>query len=531
VFAIPRSNDSEDGKKKATSSVVKGNKFATQMYVSPTSGSGLTKRAAIIHARETSKFLKIKRANARNKNMLGQMVVTMNVDDRVAAKAVEILDKISDDNDKGGIGWESRRTVKGRNVVFLDALLAVVEEDLNVRCRDDVYIAHAIKMSCMKHSKTCFHKFKFALKRVFVLGAEKEARVRDILGRAGIVRFVHKITRLLDYIQFNNLESAVMACARFVYTYYGESFRVQTSKRYIAMIEAETGFKLVESRVLPKSNFFIAKPGIVITDKNEAFDAIFNDEFDVVLERSLAFATAIGEEAVNRLLCLSRGSIDGKSAKFSLMSCFSGMEYEELNERCEELVKVAFTAPFFSVSDNVIHPAAFIDDIAIEVAKFFEEKHDGSKKAESTPEPTPAPADGSKMRVDIGNRRSDLGHDEQSLRFIMMNTVRRQSKCVHPSGAPEGGHVHWVRIKKVKEALRMIQETPEAERVASSIITKLPPPGTHGKWREGIIPKYVIYDLFIFLREYGFASPAEKKGEPLRFVTKLSTIVNFIDAL
>lgn len=509
IFDMPRTNDSEDGKRRATSSIVKNNKFSTLLLNK--SGDAASWHLARTHKRETSKYLKIKFANNMNKSLLAQIICELGVDDRVAAKAVEILDKVINDHEKGGVGWESRRTVKKRNVVFLDALLATVDEDLNVKLNNKDYINHATRNSELKHVAHVFSRFKVMLKSVYKLGVAIEMRAREVLSRYKILRFSPKILKLLNFISFNSIDAAVIACARYVYAYYQIPFNVKCSTRYISMIGMATGFALVEpSSDLTDETFHVAKPGIIIRHNNVAFNTVFNDEFDDILSKTIAFAENIGEEKFNDLITLVPSTIDERIV--------------EIKSDVDTL-DIARKSPFFIKKNGRLTPVFAIRDIIEEVKKLFSSK----TRDEVVELPLVIDDDHKKMRVEAGPRRASIGHDQQSVKFTTTIDKKRSRKTDNHNNAPENTFYHWIRIKKVKEALKLIFSTSNAS--PSKIFEKLPAPGTRGIWRDDVIPKYVIYDLFLFLREYGFAEKSGAKGEPIRITSTIAQVTKFIDSL
>ena len=438
-----------------------------------------------------------------------------------------------------------------------------------------MYIEYAVKNSQLKHVSHVFSRFKIMLKRAFKLGVVVEMRARDALVRANITRFIPKILRMMNFICFNSIDAAVVACARYIYAYYQVPFRAKCSARYLAMIEHATGFKLTEpSSVLTDEIFHVAKPGIIITKNNVAFNAVFNDDFDTVLAKSLSFADEIGEEKSNALASAASYVTDEKNI---------------LVRHGGDILKLAVQAPFIIKNDGKFIPVANFRDIVMEIKRFFDEKkkkkerhgyperiamaiqkagrplalheiyaalpaspeasirckiYRNSEKFEKTQLPgeafvrysvrgmqvSGAVSDSDKrIRVEAGPRRASISHDEQSILFIKNIVVERKRTTSNRNNAPVNSYFHWVRIKKVKEALKIIFETPEA--TPSKIFPKLSTPGIRGIWREDAIPKYVIYDLFLFLKEYHFAEEGEKKGEPIRLTSTIEQVMKFIDLL
>ncbi len=172
---------------------------------------------------------------------------------------------------------------------------------------------------------------------------------------------VSKIIKLFDLVHeklgASSVPDLAIACAAIVHAYYGRARRVNVLSRhrkYIEMIEKITGFSLNGGI----EDAFKIRPEITIRDDNLYYRAVFDDEFDRLLDQTHEFVQSISspdaEAIVDMIASMPR---DVKS----LQVIARGHGHEHLLEQI-------MSAPFINVTSNdeVTYPACF-HDIMLEI--------------------------------------------------------------------------------------------------------------------------------------------------------------------
>lgn len=229
----------------------------------------------------------VNKIDQQNKSLLEETVQELEIGDKISLIAKEILDELKLKKNAKSLGGISRKTARGVNVVFIGSLLMVLDKQINiVPAYKDRIMEHLSSIPdiglvrLLKKINEYTREIESFLGNRFKKGS---AFIRQsaiiILKKHGITLFTDEIITMVDMVKqdFKRygliLEYLALACARFVYSYWGIPIplkKTSTLKKYTAIIsrlsEITIDAKVVEEDL--GNNLFACKVhGTVIAKK------------------------------------------------------------------------------------------------------------------------------------------------------------------------------------------------------------------------------------------------------------------------
>lgn len=487
-----------------------------------------------------------------NRLILDSIVNDVGIDHRTAERAkdaLKIIQKKSKDLCK-----ESRRTRGFSNVLFIGALLSVIDKRVNIRetytegilkwittsilesscigektsrmCVDVIGWVQERQMTIddwklvsnrinnllgsmetrteniIKQTRSTFNKFKNDIDdRVDFLRDDKK-HVMFMLSKAGINLHVKKILKLLDMINEPGLpvEDLARACTSFVYAYYDKPAPFPNDsrvKKSIELIERKCGFFLRDDTP-DACKADIVRPRMIVTDRNEFWNEVFNDEYDKVLEATMQFCDEVSRNDLELILSL----VTNRYIDMHYMKC---MLREMRREHVLDLFK---RAPFVAIDGNDIEYSAFITDIEKEMQSFLK----NNAPTRTVP--------GARTTIFIGTRRAKrMSRDMYSMNVMIS---KRDGS---------GEYMQWIPVGEVKEIVDFIYEQDRymtAGDVVSCMMAKNFSFSTTGKAFTSN-QRYKVYVTCQILNENGFFNKKEQYKYKPR--VSIEEIYHFIDSI
>lgn len=484
------------------------------------------KKLARTHYRNT-----VTRSNSvdiENRKILDRMIYELGIDARMADRARETL-KIIQKNEN--MGRDSRKTQNSINVQYVGALLSVVDERVNLRenhaeriiewitnatldatcietktdktindvlervkdikCGFEEYFAIMRRIQSLETSKvewierviktarSRFYKMRYEIDGGVDFMKDEEKRVQFVLSQAGIDQYVKKILKLTDMLKGPGLvvDYLTYACATYVNAYYGKgvSFNIDSArmKKYLDYIERRCGFILRndfdDEREIVAD---IIRPRIIIVDRNEFWDGVFNDDYDKVLEESLQFCEEIQRHDLDLIYSLITDRYNDVNYMMHVLR----------QMRREYIVDIIKLCPFMFIKDGMIEYSIYMTDLDKEI-KVFLARGAAVKDVAG------------RAQFFIGRRRANRNsRDMYSLNVLI---AKRDGS---------GDYLQWIPIGEVKEIVDFIYEQDGGVNPSDVVTTMI---GlnfsftTTGK-KFTSSQRYKVYVTFQLLSENGF---------------------------
>ena len=498
---------------------------------------------------------RVNSTDVHNRNMLNVLLDEAEIDGITSTRARDVLTDVVELNDH--LVKMARKTSNSINLSFLGALVSVIDERVNLECKHmekilDWVIETTINAMNIdeKTQKTCddvlkrasektinldeyaliIHRLesiersrldwierveksvrsKFARFRTEIDGSidflrNNKKKVTFLLSQAGVNQYIDKIIRLVEKTREPNLmiDYLTFACAATVYAYYGKTvdfnFRTQRMEKYMRYIENRCGFVIRDGELNDENGVVadIIRPLIIIIERNDIWEDVFNDEYDKALESTMAFCEEIRRHDLELIAdIVAKRYYDINYVKYILKS-----------EHRDEVFDIIEIAPFVNIDEKngVIEYSGFIDDIEKEI-KIFLRRGNAVEQNGNT-------------KMWIGKRRgSRESKDEYSLNVL----VKKKSG--------DGVWQQWIPVGEVKEIISFIFEQ-DAPISASSVTMQLVELGYTFNCTGSLFTKShrcKIYTIFQLLRENMLL---KKQGRGYATTVEIDDAIAFVDSI
>ena len=553
----PKTWESKDfPRRKITSSIVYNERdYGSNIYLEIDSkfrNNSKIKRLAKMHKLHVKTHRNV--VDIKNLKILEELIETLQIDDRTANRCRDALAEAVQSNKD--LAMLSRRTYNSHNYVFLSSLVSIIDQRVNLKesyskkiaewaidktlqninidasinkiTNDFLKIVKDEEMNLAGYvkiidrlaaidrdrvswinqtKKNVMHRFNAFRRYIdseinFLKNDEK--LVKSIISR-NADQFNGKIFKLVSMVNAPGLilDYLVHACIAVVYAYYDKpvKFSIENSRirKYLAYIHNRCGFEMRRGSESPLA--FIIRPRLVVESRNMFYDAVFNDEYDQILEDTMSFCDEIDREDLSVIYSIiNEGIYDLRYIEHKIKS--TGRD---------GTLEIFTRAPFLTVKDNMVSYSRFINDIKKEIKNFMTRENASTHRVEEN------------IIVFIGTRRANRNNRDMYSINVLIKKRNGTGEYVHSFPVGECKEV----IEHLYSISRTIDEPITPRHVMRVLLDQDYIWRTTGR-KVKPSHKYKVYMTFKILFESGYL-----EREQLGFVTSasLSDSINFIDSI